>query len=691
MSRFRIPPTLFALAALLGVTPAASAGDGRFTGGPDLPVTGPTAVATGDFNNDGRADVAAIGRGDRRVIVFVQTATGELNPAPSVDAGSDPQTLAVGDFNRDGNDDLAVGDVGTNKVRVFLGDAKAAFEPKSEVDLPGAPVSLAVTDLESDGRDDLAAAASDGGRAVVVTARGEGDGRFGAPRKGSEGPATLVVADFNGDSFEDLAYGGARGYLGAAVATGKGDGGLNAPTEIKLPQPSTRDGRGWATGDFNADGKVDIVTALGRDLTAVRLGGGDGTFAAGSDVLTRGAPAAVAVADFNSDGNEDFAVTDASGTKTVRIRLGDGKGGFSAAPDVAVGNKPVDIAVADFTGDAVDDLAVANNADNTVSIRPGTGRATLDGNLLVNGSFEGRTPTGKLVPPPSIPGWDISGGAAYQRYGWASHAYVPASVAAPRYAGAGTRMLTGGFSTPTGGVTTASQTVDVAGRAAAIDDGRVTANLSAYLGGALQFEDSMRARAELLNAAGARVGQLEIGPVTVTDRAKQTTMLRRAGRQAVPASTRRIRVTFISNDADKTISSATADNAKLTLDTAAPGAGPLDRQPPRGNPATFGRSTLVTLTPATRKLRSTRKPLKVRVRNRNGFGVTGRLRGGARSRMVRVSGRSTQTLTVRLSKRQRRALQRKRSLSIRLSAVIRDPAGTTRRVSRRVRVGLRSK
>jgi hypothetical protein len=165
-------------------------------------------------------------------------------------------------------------------------------------------------------------------------------------------------------------------------------------------------------------------------------------------------------------------------------------------------------------------------------------------------------------------------------------------------------------------------------------------------------------------------------------------MLRRADNRAVPAGTRRIRVRMVSNDADKTYSAAIADNVKLTLAVAA--APPLDREPPRGQPLTFGPNTLVSVTSASRKLKRG-KPLKVRVRNSNGFGVTGRLTGAGRARSLAVTGRSTKTLNVRLSAKQRRALKRKRSLSVRLTAVVRDPAGQSRRVSRRVRVRLKTK
>jgi FG-GAP repeat len=345
---------------------------------------------------------------------------------------------------------------------------------------------------------------------------------------------------------------------------------------------------------------------------------------------------------------------------------------------VPVGTSPVDVAVADFDGDGNDDLAVANS-EGSVSVRPGSGPAPLAGNLLVNGGFEGSTPSGKIRPPLTITGWELQGGISYARYGGASLASVPGRIASPRYNGGG-RMLAGGDSSATAGVTGVSQLVDVSADAQAIDAGRATANLSAYLGGALQYEDAFTAKAEFVNG-NAALGSFQIGPVTATDRNLQTTLIRRAGSSPVPAGTRQIRVTLTSTDADKQQSSALADNAKLTLTVApAPTQTGNDTPQPTTTPKGFGAQTLVTLK-AARRLKAG-KPVKVVVRNANEFAVSGKLG----SKRLTVGARSSTTVKVKLSARQRRALERKHSLKVRLTAEVNDPAGVTRRVSRTVRL-----
>ena len=675
-----------ACSAPLALAPASWAGDGGFATGTDVPTREPSSIAAGDFNNDGRADLAVASDGNRRLEVYLQAATGGLAPAVPVSVGPRPQLIAVADFDNDGNDDLAVGDTGENDVKIRLGNEGLNFSAAPDIDLGRTPTSLVTGDFNADGREDIAAATRDpkGPPHQVAVRLGSGDGRFERGNDVGRGAAVVAVADFNSDANEDLAYGGFTTEPPGGVLLGQGNVDFSNPREIPLPQ-SAASRHGWATGDFNKDQKPDVVAALAQDLTAVRLGDGDGKFSGGTEVLTPGTPSAVAVGDLNSDGNDDFVATDTAGSKSVRVRLGNGAGGFSNAPDVPVGLNPVDVAIADFDTDGTDDLAVAN-AEGTISVRPGTGKAALDGNLLVNGGFEGRTYTGKLRPPFSIDGWQLVGGVGAAKYGGVSHAFAPSRTASPRYGGGG-KMLAGGFSTPTNGVTGVTQVVDVAANAEGIDAGRTTANLSAQLGGALKFEDSFTATAEFLSANGQNtLGSVEIGPVTAADRKNQTTVLPRAASRPVPAGTRQIRVRLTSNDVDKTYSSAIADNAKLTLTTAPVQAGGGGNNGGE-TPATqrFGTKTLVTIAPASRRVKA-KAPVRVTVRNANGFAVTGRLG----TRRLNVGAQSKTTVKVKLTAKQRRALQRKRSVAVRLTASVTDPAGETRRVSRRVRL-VRSK
>jgi len=141
---------------------------------------------------------------------------------------------------------------------------------------------------------------------------------------------------------------------------------------------------GVATGDFNHDGNLDIVTANSGDNTVlVLLGHGDGTFQpavtyAVTDANGNGiGPNAVAVGDFNGDGNLDI-VTANIGDDTVSVLLGNGDGAFQPAVTYAVGNSPFSVAVGDFNGHP--DIVTAGDStaeDSMVSVLLGNGNGTF--------------------------------------------------------------------------------------------------------------------------------------------------------------------------------------------------------------------------------------------------------------------------------------------------------------------------
>jgi 6-phosphogluconolactonase (cycloisomerase 2 family) len=107
-----------------------------------------------------------------------------------------------------------------------------------------------------------------------------------------------------------------------------------------------------AVGDFNGDGKPDLVTAnYWSGNVSVLLGNGDGSFQAHVDYGAGSGPSSVAVRDFNGDAKPDLAVAN-YGSNNVSVLLGNGDGTFQAHVDYDAGSSPESVAVGDFNGTA---------------------------------------------------------------------------------------------------------------------------------------------------------------------------------------------------------------------------------------------------------------------------------------------------------------------------------------------------
>ncbi|HEV3229753.1 MAG TPA: VCBS repeat-containing protein [Solirubrobacteraceae bacterium] len=176
-----------------------------------------TAMAVGDFNGDGSPDVALVdgsGSGPANVAVLLGNKQGGFTPAPGSpfsSGGGSPDAIAVGDFNDDGKLDLAVANFGSNTVSVLLGDGHGGFAlaPGSPFSSGGAgPTGLAPWDFNGDGREDLSVI--NGMSSTLEVFAGDGTGRltpqpgFPAPTGGS-GPAGILAGDLNADDMGDIA------------------------------------------------------------------------------------------------------------------------------------------------------------------------------------------------------------------------------------------------------------------------------------------------------------------------------------------------------------------------------------------------------------------------------------------------------------------------------------------------------
>jgi hypothetical protein len=145
-----------------------------------------------------------------------------------------------------------------------------------------------------------------------------------------------------------------------------------------------------AKGDFNSDGKMDLVTAnFGSDDLSILLGNGLGGFSAQTNISVGNQPIFVICADFNNDGKIDLEVAN-QGSNTVCVLLGNGLGQFSAPTYFPVGSQPTSLAAVDYNNDGIIDLLSANKGSNNISRAPGTGNGGFG---QINTTYVGTSPS----------------------------------------------------------------------------------------------------------------------------------------------------------------------------------------------------------------------------------------------------------------------------------------------------------
>jgi hypothetical protein len=321
----------------------------------------PHFAAAGDFNNDGKTDLAVPNGSGSTVSVLLGNGDGTFQA--QVTYGTDPNgeayAIAVGDFNADGNPDLVVTNVGNGvpTVSVLLGNGDGTFQAQVTYTVGHYPSSAVVADFNGDGDADLAVTNRDDN--TVGTLLGNGDGTFQAHVTYTVGnsPAALAAVDLNGDGNVDLVATN-RSDNTVSVLLGNGDG--TFPPQVTYAVGNSP--MAVVAADLNGDGNVDLAVANANDNNvSLLLGNGDGTLQPQTTHPVDSSPGPLAAADFNGDGKIDLASPNGS-TDTVNVLLGNGDATFQTTITFPVGTGPNGLVVGDFNGDGLTDLATVGEA-----------------------------------------------------------------------------------------------------------------------------------------------------------------------------------------------------------------------------------------------------------------------------------------------------------------------------------------
>lgn len=409
-------------------------GDGTFAMGAFYPA-GPNAqgVVTGDFNGDGKLDVATVSSGltsASQIDVLFGNGNGTFQSPVSSTGVVSLAGVAAGDFDGDGKLDLSISDSFSGQTELFRGNGDGTFQPPTTVASVSGPLGAA--DVNGDGELGLIVAAmptsiylghgngsftfvgsytgggpsafsnqsfppiiadfNNDGRLDVVAGNtmllGNGGGSFkGQPVVLVSNPTAGIAADFNGDGNADLAVISANGTNVSSVSIFLGYGkGMLLPVHT-YPLPSQ--GFAVAAADLNGDKKLDLVIATDAAIT-VLPGNGDGSF--GNPIVTPGTSGLqITVADFNNDGRLDVAVPAQS---SLFVYLGNGDGTLAAPVSYFAGATAEASVAADFNHDGKIDAVVSGGAG--IGILLGNGDGTFQPVTFVNAGFHGAIATADL-------------------------------------------------------------------------------------------------------------------------------------------------------------------------------------------------------------------------------------------------------------------------------------------------------
>lgn len=384
----------------------------------------PKSIAVGDFDGDGRPEIACADGSSAAVSVVAWQAENRFGKPVRVPMTDKPLVLRSVPLARGGRVGLLV--AGDEGISLLLADRQKQLVPTDVLRLARA-ADLDAADVDGDGRTDVLVA--EGGDGPIVLLRGDGRGGFMPVHRVPtvRNAQRVTAADLTGDGRVDLVVLSATELVVHAQLSA--DESRDATTDSPQFAPSSPIARGLrfeglAVHDLDGDRIPDlVVTDSSHDTVTILRGAGDGTFRQTQCLTTGRGPSAVrvfdlpgdsrpavlvlnrlgdsltlmkqdgagryrgietltsdasdfgvaAVADFNLDSRPDIAVVSEQGG-TVSVFLSQGNGQFAHAAPLRVGRQPRAMTAADLNADGFPDLAIADFASDSLRLLYGDGQ-----------------------------------------------------------------------------------------------------------------------------------------------------------------------------------------------------------------------------------------------------------------------------------------------------------------------------
>ncbi len=356
----------------------------------------PSSIAVGDFNGDNKADlvVGNLNGGVSQISVFVGTGTGNFAAPVNYPVGTNASitNIVVGDFNGDGRQDIATRNTSGASSILLRNAANNGFDAAVNLNLGFGINSIAPADFNADGRHDLVVNRS-GQNTVTALIRNAANNGFDQVNLTINGSGqNVAVGDFTGDGRQDIAV----SYSGGLDILPRNALGFEASVSA-----SALVGSPMEVGDFNNDGRLDLAYLSSGTVAILPRNAANTNFDAQFNVGGSGFQMIrITVADFTNDGSADIAalsfISNSPGSVSVFRRNGT-NANFDLSPIQTLGSTNfTDAALGDFDNDGRQDLATATNNSTSVAIQKGSGNSGFTNltNAFLN---NGNTLSGRIV------------------------------------------------------------------------------------------------------------------------------------------------------------------------------------------------------------------------------------------------------------------------------------------------------
>lgn len=305
----------------------------------------PVFVATADLNGDGKPDIIAVSQGDANnagsIAILLGNGDGTFTAKTPLTPGQDPQAVTIGDFNSDGKMDLAVVDQGDTMnpsvVEVYFGNNDGTFASSFSIPVGSNPRGIASARLTKNGSLDLVVYNVRGCSLTILQNQGNGTSFVNVNtlfvgQCAFFGP--IAIDDLNGDGLPEIIVDSSYDHIqvfrnndnyqfSSAVFPAH-----FAPVAI-------------ATGDFDGDGHKDVASVNGNGNTTLSLlrGLGDGTLAPPINFAVGTNANSLAIADVNHDGLPDLLVA-SSGLDAIPASVSVLLNGFGLTASLSASANP---------------------------------------------------------------------------------------------------------------------------------------------------------------------------------------------------------------------------------------------------------------------------------------------------------------------------------------------------------------